>query len=217
MEFDFQFISIGMIFVQLVNQNNFTKSIKLPKKASQTVLILTAVSSCYMGFVLGLSYKHQYELSYKLYPYNTENNLKIVESSSDFDKVYMTAKQINSQNTECYIPYSIFSKFAFENRDYENFIYYQNIVFEKNHFRYNDYLDYCQKLIFTINLNRVNSDDYSKALIKRCELELIATKNKLIENKEKLSTFGKMIYDQPKTTLPSDLLDYISKIELTNY
>ncbi len=73
-------------------------------------------------------------------------------------------------------------------------------------FDYDEYEDYCYTLIQAATIYE-ESGDYESADI--CKEELINTKEKLNQLNDRLSYLGKLIYDQPKTTLPNDILDYI--------
>lgn len=208
-DFNLQFIAIFMLLIVLCNDEK-GKVIVVDKKLWSIcgVLILILLTSIYMGVHLLLSAFYKQDIAQKMYPYNTENMISILENATDLQIANDIADKIIEQNEFTYIPYSVKSKYYFSVGDINNFIDYKHIAFEKNPFNYEEYEEYCSMLISCISKYNTMGDKTSKDF---CINELIEAKERLEGNEELLSTLGTKIKDQPKTRLSDDLLYYINR------
>lgn len=210
-DFNLQFISIFMLLL-LLTDNQSDKKIFINKKIGVIVvsLMVVLIVNIYMCLHLSLSYFKQNKTAEFLYPWNTENKIAMLEKESDINYANEIADEILKQNQCSYIPYSVKAKFFYSKGDFSSLIENKNVVFEMNPFGYEEYEEYCRMLINGVYLYQRVCDEGS---VKYCQQELINTNNKLLENSERLSYFGKRIKDQPEIELPKEILDYISKLE----
>ena len=210
-DFNFQFISIFFIILLIINEQQGKKIIINKSLAFLSFsLIVLLILNLYMFLHLSLSHFNQNKFADSLYPWNTENKIAMLEKTTDINIANEIADAILKQNQHSYIPYSVKAKYFYSKGNFSLLFENKHIVFQKNPFGYEEYEEYCQMLLNGIYLYGQIGDINS---IKYCQEELINTKNKLVNNIERLSYLGEQITDQPKTELPKEILDYINKIE----
>lgn len=211
--FDFNLQFIGVFFLLLLlldrGQSEKTVAVKISAPASAG-FAAAAVAALYMGTALLLSHTGFLETADRLYPWNTQNKLSMLEQTEDLDSAEAIADQILSQNTQHYAAYSVKAKCAYAQGDFESLIRYKHTVFEKNPFGYEEYEEYCVMLINGIMLYERAGDTASAKI---CRQELITAQKRLAANENRLSTLGAMIADQPVFTLSQTVQDYIKQTE----
>ena len=149
------------------------------------------------------------DLADTLYPYNTQNKLSILEQTEDLETANILADEILAQNTQFFAPYSIKAKYAYSQGDFATLIKQQHAALERNPFSHTEYEAYCKMLISGIDLYRKAGDSQSMEI---CKKELLAARDQLAANADRLSPLGKMINDQPVLVLPLEIRDYINKL-----
>ncbi|MBR3144664.1 MAG: O-antigen ligase family protein [Clostridia bacterium] len=208
-DFDLQFISIFFILILLMKQNAGKKIIIKSTFMINSSLVLLMLVNIYMGIALSLANFGARQASDKIYSFNTENKIAMLEKEEDVETAVEIAQEIQNQNTYSYIPYSVMAKYYYSVGDFTQLIENKNAVFERNPFDYKEYEEYCRMLIYGIMLYS-NAND--KTSVKYCQNELVSTVDLLESNRDRLSNLGKKIKDQPKTKLPEDIMDYVLKI-----
>ena len=210
-EFNLQFLAIWFIFLIITNEQS-GKEIVLNKKLGiiNFALVVFALVNIYMGIHLGLSYFNKNEAAEKLYPYNTDNKIAMLEQTSDVKIANKLANDILEQNKHSYIPYTIKAKHAYSVGDFASLIQHKQTTFSMNPFNYEEYKEYCKMLINGIYLYNQNGDIKSAQY---CMKELVLTKIKLERVTDLQSSLGKLIKDQPQTTLPEEIIKYIDNCE----
>lgn len=208
-DFNLQFTVIFLILITLCN-NESGKTIVINKKTVLVygALIIIVIVNIYMGIHLLLSTFHKNDIAQKLYPYNTENMIAILETETNLEKANDIADKIIEQNQITYIPYSIKSKYYYSIGNIDALISAKHTVFEKNPFKYEEYEEYCEMLIACISRYYETGDIES---VKYCINELIRTKEFLEQNRNLLSDLGKKIKDQPQTKLSDSVLFFINR------
>ena len=194
----------------IMNDNSGKEYVVKRKSVLSISFVLIIVLNLYMSLALVLSHFGAHEISEKMYKFNTDNKTAIIEKEKDLDVSFELAEEIAAQNSAIYIPYSVKSKYYYSVGDYKSLIENKRMVFERNRFRYKEYEEYCQMLIYGAAMY-IESGDNESAKI--CRDELLYTKERLSRNADLLSAFGKKIPVQPKTELPDDILEYISMID----
>lgn len=209
-DFNLQFIGMFMLLILLMNTDGkkqiFIEKITAVKIALPIVLII----NLYMGIALGLAHFGVREAANAMYPYNTRNSLNMLNKEENLDRANELADKILKQNTYYYAPFSVKAKYSYSEGNFAGVIENKNAVFERIPFRYTEYKEYCIMLINGITAYE-NMGDTGSAQI--CKNELISVKNQIEGNADRLSKFGKMIDEQPVTTLPSDVLVYIDNLD----
>ena len=207
LDFDLQFIA--MTFVMLLFMDYNSSSQKVLKKSGAkaiTLVFVLGLISAYFCVALALSHFDYYEASANLYNNNTQNKTSLIIKEDDPQKRDEIADEILSRNSYVQVAYSAKVEYAKAQGDIESVIKYKNTIFKIAPFDYDEYEDYCYTLIEAATIYE-ESGDFESAGI--CKEELINTKEKLSQLNDRLSYLGKLIDDQPKTTLPSDILSYI--------
>lgn len=209
--FDFNLQMLGMFFLLLILLDRQDAPVKIVKtrKFVTTALILAVAVNLYMGTALTLSHMKKYEAADAMYPYNTRNKLSMLSQEKDLEKANAIADEILRQNTAYFAPYSIKAKYSYAKGDFTSLIQYKRAVFEKNPFDHTEYADYCKMLLSGIELYQKAGDKRSAEF---CASELKNTLERLEGNKQRLSSLGKMINDQPVTELPAELLQQVRQV-----
>ncbi len=211
--FDFNLQFVGMFFLLLLllsrEQTDQVLTVKprLPLKISFGA---AALLSLYIGSALMMAHLGSRELSDTLYPYNTQNKLAILEQTEDLEEANALAEDILVQNTYFYAPYSIKAKYCYSQGDFGAVISNQRAALERNPFGHGEYEAYCKMLLTGIELYEKAGDRQSAEI---CRKELLAVREQLAANRERLSPLGKMIDDQPVLELSRELQQSIGKLE----
>lgn len=208
-DFDFQFISIFCLFITFLMYDEGRK-FKCEKNSKITAVLLAvfAAVNLYMGAALLMSHINQCEVSHKLYPWNTQNELKRIMLTDDLYMQEKIAEEIIVRNENVVLCYSVKARSAYQKGDFNNLIRYKHHIFDIAPFQYDEYEEYCYMMINGISLYSEIGDAKSAGI---CLNELIFTENKLNGTENKLSDLGRKIYDQPETELPEDIQKYIKQ------
>lgn len=208
-DFDLQFISMFILLLLLLDRNGTEKT--LTKSVLHGIVCAAfAVINIYSGIALMLSHAGKYEISQKLYPFNTQNECYILMLETNVEKADMIANDIIRRNENVSAAYSIKAKAAFSKGDFGSVIKYKNRVFELSPFDYKEYEEYCYMLIKGIELYKDAGDSKSARI---CVTELLKTADTVKNLSGKLSKLGTMIDDQPRTDLPDDINEYINSLK----
>lgn len=208
-DFNLQFTAMFMLLILLTDTESGKQIVLKNVTALKIVLPVVILLNLYMGISLSLAHFGAREAADALFPYNTRNTLNILNDEENIDIANGLAEKVLEQNTSYYAPYSIKAKYSYANGDFVGVIENKNAVFRRMPFRYTEYKEYCVMLINGITAYE-NMGDMGSAKI--CKNELLSVKNKIESNADRLSKFGKMIDEQPVTTLPSDVLAYIENL-----
>lgn len=202
LDFDLQFVAMFMLLLGLMDDTSETKvKWKANGLLSGAVAIIAAVS-LYMALPLGLSQWGAKELAHKLYPYDTQNMLSMLQQETELERANALADKILEQNTAHYGAYSAKAKYSYSRGDFAALIQYKEAVFQANPFDHREYEEYCQMLLNGIMLYEKAGDTASAEV---CRQQLLQTVSRLAENAKRLSKLGTMIKDQPVTELPAEL------------
>ncbi len=211
LDFNFQFVGMLMLFILLTLQRNGKECvINSSKTAFVSSSVLLSIINIYMFVTLLIAHFEITDLADKLYPFNTRNKIIMLESEYDVKKAHKIADEILEQNKLYYVPYSINAKYAYSVGDFGSLIENKNKAFELNPFGYTEYEEYCYMLINGIDVYERMGD---KKSVQVCERELLSAYSKLTGNKNRLSSLGSMIVDQPTLKLPDTILNYIKRLE----
>lgn len=211
-DFDLQFTSMFFVLILFLN---FQSGKEIIINKNKLVIIAQAamvgIVSIYFAIALGFSYFGNIKMADTMYHFNTENTILLLLSADDIQSQVIIADDILSQNEFVHIAYSAKAQYAYFQGDFENLIKMKHKIFEIAPFSYNEYEEYSQMLVQGIYLYQRN-DDNSSANI--CKQELIDTRNRLHNIKDKLSSLGKKIKEQPQTKLSDDMEKYINSLEI---
>ena len=208
-EFNLQFIAIFCLLVLLLDYNKGEKKVFKVKGAALFAVAVIGVLGIYMSIALGLSYFRNYAAADALYPYNTQNKISLL-TRADTEEANDIADSIIAQNEYVAVSYSAKARYAYKKGDFGNVIIYKRKVYEVSPFNYADIKEYGYMLASGIELYNKAGDTKSAEV---CKKELKNIPVFLNAASEKVSFFGKRIYDQPTTELPKDLTDYMEAME----
>jgi len=209
-DFNLQFVAMCFLLMLFLNYDSGKEVILKNTTVWRTGMVMFAVIFLWGGTSLFLYHAKQYEIAEKLYPWNTQNQTKLLTVTKDVETLNKLADEIIERNQYVPIAYSVKATYAYSQGDFENLIKYKNIVFEKAPFQYSEYEEYCYMLINGIGLYRKAGDVASADV---CEQELIRTYEKVMSLDDRLSEFGRKIKDQPVTELPEDIVRYVNALE----
>lgn len=205
-DFDFQFVSIFMLFLLFFNLKE-GKEYRVKKKKAFAVSGCIAAFVClYFGIFLAFYGFGKYEAAFALYPLDTRSETELLVSESDAAKAQKMADDIISRNKYVTVAYSVKARKAYSDGDFKSVIEYKNKVFETAPFDYAEYKEYCYMLMTGIDLYRKNGDFKSARI---CLDEIVASAEKVQNAKNRLSPIGAKISQQPRTKLPADITDFI--------
>lgn len=209
-DFDMQFVGMFFLLLLFLSQEQGKKVLPIkPRGAAKVAMVALTIVSLYIGGALMLAHWGFRDVADRLYPYNTQNKLEILEQTEELEEANILADEILKQNKEFYAPYSIKARYFYSQGDFGEVIKNQRIALKKSPFTHTEYETYCKMLINGIDLYQ-KAGNFESANI--CKEELLAVAKQLSENKQRLSKLGRMIKDQPNTVLSDELQDYINKI-----
>lgn len=215
-DFDLQFIAVFYLLLTFLDiyageKMTIKKGAKLAKVSYGAAIGLSIVC-LYMGVMLCCSVTNQFELTHKLYPWHTQNELKRIIATDDLEQQKIIADQILKRNSYVVLAHNISARKAYQDGDFTTLMQTKRKILEIAPFQYEEYEEYCYMLMNGISLYEQIGDRESAAV---CWNELVNTADRLSSVKTKLSSLGEKIDDQPKTRLPLDIQRYILLTEGT--
>lgn len=209
-DFDLQFAAMAMVVMLFLSEADGRTMHIRSGKAGIAMLGMTGLTALYMAAALGLSRFGFGDLSYALYPYDTENNVERMISRAETREQKEIADQILLQNEYVPIAYSAEARYAYSQGNFEEVIRYKHRLFEIAPFSYEEYEEYCYMLIQGIALYEQKGDAASAEILKR---ELLDAEKRVLAQKDRLSRLGRRIDDQPGTELPEEISGYLKGLE----
>ncbi len=206
-DFDLQFSAMWMILLLFLNTDS-GKETEIRKNRAYPVFLIGSLGivCAYFSVALGLDFFMNPAASYSLYGANTQVKTELLILEEDADRQEVLADEILSSNDYVQIAYSAKAKKAYSEGDFEQLIRYKHKIFEIAPFAYDEYEEYAYMLISGIELYRQTGDRNSAEI---CREELLKIEERLLDLKDRLSYFGRIIDDQPTTELPDELKDTI--------
>ena len=208
-DFNLQFTGVFLLLLLLMHRPEKMTAVKTGAFCKGVVAVTAAVS-VYIGCALALAHWEQREWSEKLYPFNTQNKMHLLETETDLERANELADEILAQNESSYIPYGIKGKYAYSQGNFTQLIQYERQALERNVFGYEEYEQYCRMLINGVSAYQKNGDIKSADF---CLQELKRTRQLLNAAADRLSELGALIDDQPRTELSEELLEQIRRLE----
>lgn len=206
-DFDMQFIAMYMLLILLLDFDDGEKKLLKINKVFMTSAFAVCSAVClYIGCMQTFSFFGKYEISSAMYPYKTRDSIMLLVSETDMNKTEKIAEKIISRNEYVAVAYSAKAKIAFSKGDIHSMIENKEKALNVSVFEYDEYVDYCNMLIYAISLYEEAGNENSVAF---CVKKLVEIEEKLNANEERLSYFGKMINEQPTTQLPEDVHAFI--------
>lgn len=210
-DFDLQYIAVFMLLLIILDyKDGMKKTVIAPKRLLYVILSAIIVLCSYIGIAQFCSSFGFYDLSSRLYPWNTQDKIALLSAAQNTDEMKKMADDILEQNPYISVAYSTKAECAYFEGDFEKVIEYQNKAIELSFFFDNEYEKYCRMLANGADFYARSGDNESA---KVCKAEFKRTVEKFQQRAEKLSYFGKMIKDQPTTELTKDIVDCAELID----
>lgn len=212
LDFDLQFIFILLLLIYLLD-DAAAATRRIGRVPMQIGAIAVAAVSLYMAAALLLARVGLRTQADALYPFNTQNQLAMLEQERSLEKADQLSLRILSENTACYLPYSIQAQCAYLKGDIAQAIQNKRIVLQKAPFCYGEYEQYCLMLIHASRACLQNGDIEGGLA---CQKELCQVAQQLADAEQRMSKLGKAIKDQPRFELPKEIQDYVNGILSVN-
>ncbi len=202
-DFDLQFIAMVMILVLCLD---FESGKQLVAKKCKGTVCALAGALCALVMYFGIEQSAylfgNINLAYSMYKGDTLAAIHLLINESDVSKSLELADDILEKNEHCTIAASAKARCSFSKGDLVTAMEYKNKVLEMAPFEYEEYKEYCQMLVYSIQVYTKAGDSYSADI---CKQELRAVVSKLEGLESRVSKLGSMIKDQPKTKLTGEI------------
>ncbi len=190
MEFNLEYSVMGLLIMLCLNEQSIPKpNLKIWKKASVTICIVTLLPLVYMSIPLTLGYMDKSETALKFYPWETNEQLKLLSQSSDENEVTKLADKILLQNETCSLAYDAKAIVAINNGLYPEAVDFMKKSIQYNRFEPQGYEQLEWLLTQIVEQNVVDNTDYY--LWEYDQLQLLKR-----QNQDAVSYFGKRINDK---------------------
>lgn len=208
-DFDLQYVAIFLLLLTILDyKDGLKKTIPAPKRLLYATLSAIILLCTYIGLAQFLSNFGFYNVSARLYPWNTQDNIVLLATAQSTAEIQRMADKILKQNPYISVAYSAKADCAYYDGDFGKVMEYQNKAIDLSVFFDNEYERYCYMLMNGADFYE-QTRDMKSAEVCRAELKRIV--EKFQQRTEKLSHFGKMIKDQPTAELPEEILDYVEE------
>ena len=208
-DFNLQFTGMALLLLLLTHTPCDKPRSRKVGAALPVALAAVACLSLYLGTSLGLAHFGAYRAADAMYPGNTRNKLTIMEQTEDLAEADRVADSFLRWNTHYFAPYIMKAQYAYSQGDFGSVIQYAEQGLAANPLQYQQYEDYCRMLLVGVQLYIKAGDNASAGT---CAKALNSAVKQLESNGNRLSALGKMIADQPITTLPAELLEQVRKV-----
>ncbi len=209
-DFDLQFAAVFMLLATVMADTS-VKEITLRRKGvfATVATVLTALS-LYVGTAQGLGLFMRTEAAYAMYPISQTiavNRLNGLENAADREAL---ADTILERNADVPMAYLHKAANAYAKGDFGQVIRHMDRALELAPFSTENYRQYAQWLRIGALLYEQAGSPSSADI---CNKKLVEVANRLEALPERLSPLGQKIKDQPDTSLPEELLEYIAQLE----
>lgn len=212
-DFDLQFIAMFFVMLLFMDHREGKECILTARGGLAACSAGLAAVCLYGGVFLSLSRFGKYAAAQAIYPWNTQNEIRLLAAEEDLDTAVGTADDILERNEYVILAYSVKARQAYSQGNFAKLIDYKRLIFEKAPFEYEEYEEYGYMLINGIALYQQAGDTDSAQI---CRQELLWVKDRVHTAGSRLSRLGGMIDDQPVTWLPEDMEAYIAALEGTD-
>lgn len=212
-DFNLQFVSMFFLFILFLDYESGKEIIYRKSQLGLRLgMIATSAICLWCGISLFFGYVGNLDVANKIYPWNTQNQMKELALADDVETAERLADDILKRNKYVPTTYSAKAKVSYSQGDLGKVMEYKRALFATAPFMYEEYEDYCYMLMKSIPKYRQAGDVESAEI---CEQELLQVYQAVTSQEERLSKLGKMIKDQPNTELPKEIEEYVAILEKT--
>ena len=214
-DFDLQFVGMFMILLMMLDFGAGKERIagRTGTLTARILAILLGAVSIYMAIPLLLSAFHANKPAQALYPWNTENQLEMLQASADLEETQAIAGEILQHNPYAAAAWDSMAKVYYSQGDFGNVIACERKALELGRFEHDYYVDYMKMLLTGQQLYMQAGDESSAGV---CRETLLNVYDAFRSQEDQLSGLGKILKDQPDLTLPEDLEQSINILLATN-
>ena len=209
-DFDLQFAAMFLLLIVLTDDRSGREVFLKNPIVTKGPYVVLAAFSAFMTLPLSLSLAGNKSLSYKIFPYNTENNIALMYSADAAEKEE-AADAVIEQNNEVASAHSVKAACFFSRGDLANVIKYGKEGLKLAPYVYDEYSALSYMIIYGEYLYEENADEYGATY---CKKALLDVKEMFESAKAELNPRAKMIKDVFPETLPEDIENYISMIDI---
>ncbi len=209
-DFDLQYIAMFFLFVLLLDPErgeDVKLSLSRRRAMAMSTCIVAAVGCLYMGVTLAFARFGLAEVSYHMYPANTENACKLLSKAEDIKDANVIADEILARNKYVVEAYKVKARGAYAAGDFGALMKIKRQAIQLAPFEYKEYEEYAHMLVRGIALYSQSKDKYS---VEACRQELVWIRRELQSLPSRQSALGKLIDDQPTTQLPQEIDQHIA-------
>lgn len=202
-DFDMQYAVVWFILLLCLSFDE-GKPLKIKKGSAVTCTLASVfcILFIYFGIQQSLYYSGNSAAAYEMYNGDTQAALNLIANEENAEAATALCDKVLKKNDYSYFANSAKGSFCFSDGDVSSAMDYKRKALSLAPFEYDEYVQYCEILIYSYDTYRKMGDGNSAEHCKR-ELEQVV---KLLENsEERLSELGKKIKDQPKTKLTGEI------------
>lgn len=194
MEFNLEYSVMGLLLMLFLSEQSLPNvKPQIIQKSSIAICTAALIPLIYISIPLSLAYMDKTELALKLYPYETNEQLKLLSQSTNENEVAKLAEQILKQNKTCSLAYDAKAIVEMNNGLYPEAVTSMKKSIEYNRFEPQGY-EQLEWLLTQIVEQEVVPDT-SYYMLEYENLQLLKE-----QNQEAVSYFGKRINDKVKLT-----------------
>ena len=187
-----------------------TKHIKVNEKPLVAIMAVMCAGGVYFGIINGAFICGNYRFVEKIYGADTQSEMNLMMSLDNYAEMNEYADSIIKRNKYVSLAYSVKANNAFEQGDFENFIFYKTEAIKCSKYDIDEYNDYAQKLLYGMNLYLQYGDGESASY---CAEKLLEIPGMLEDVKENTSKSAWKIQDKPQLELEKELSAEIEKLQ----
>ncbi len=211
-DFDLQYISIFLILILTLDfESQKSYNVVKYKRLAQVGSVLIVLICLYFSVSNYLYYIRADSAALKIYPFNTQAQMKLLRNETDMVKAGKIADDILNHNTHIPLTYSTKAAVAYANGNIAEMIDCQKNALLNAKYDLNLYIEYFEMLKNAVELYNA-AGDYKSAGY--CVQELKAIPEMLNEIKEKTDALAWKTADKPNLELPEKYLVYIASLSL---
>ena len=144
-DFDLQFVAVFMLLIALLYPNEGKEYVLRKKGIISIIGILLVIVNIYFGLALTLSHFNAKNISAKIYPYNTEDNIYLLTQISNAFDMDKFADKLLKQNEYLTVAYDAKALYAYAKGNIDVMVKYKDKAITYSPFLYEEYYDYCEK------------------------------------------------------------------------
>ncbi len=142
-DFDLEFIAMYFILICLLDLDSGREiALRLPLFAEIVPSAVIYAFCAYVGIVCLFMHNYVYDTAYKLCPWDTESEVRIMAETGDMEEKARLAGDILSRNRYVAEAWAVLAQSAYDDGDVSSYIEYQREAISLEHYNTDRYADY---------------------------------------------------------------------------